>query len=185
MGIRLTQRYLLVAALAAAGYAHAEGSFSPSGLNLSLPKEVLSPIPIYIIIQNRPDTLPSVREYAGNVIRLIDAQVDEKPMLDRDGKRICTDRAYDYLIVLDKAGKLIDIKTMPEQLNDPRALREITLDRVLEIARSVSPFPPFPEAERLGSRLVGIPSKLDIHCKSNSWVRSTKPPRSVMETGSK
>lgn len=186
MDAQLFQRYLCAAVLAITSlFTHAEESFSPSRLNLSLPKEALAPIPIYIIIQNRPDTPSSVREYAGNIIRAIDAQIDDKPMLDKNGNRICSDRAYDYLIVLDKKGQLIDIKTMPEQINDPRALREITLDRVLEIARSVSPFSPFPEAERLGPRLVGIPSKLNIHCKNKGWVRSTSPPKSVVETGSK
>jgi len=144
---------------------YAEDHFSASGLDLRIPKDALAPVPIYIIIQDKPDTLPSVRSYAKNILGQIDAKIDDKPMLDNNGNLICADRSYDYLIVLDKTGRLIDIKLKAEQVLDPRGLREITLDYVLRAAQSVSPFPPFPEAERLGQRLVGIPSKLAIQCK--------------------
>ncbi|MDD5329766.1 MAG: hypothetical protein PHX38_07165 [Sulfuricella sp.] len=132
-------------------------------LDLRLPKDALKPVPIYIIINSRPDTPSDVRAYALGIIGQIKGEFFRKPALDSDGRRRCYDLTFDSLVVLDKDGRFIDIKFLAEPDSAVR-------DNLLQAAKSISPFPPFPLAERLEERLVGVPARMTLKCKKG-WVR--------------
>lgn len=155
--------------------ARADERVSTAALDLRLPKDALAPIPIYIVLTGPPNTLPAVKEYALNILEQIDTEYKSKPTLDSDGRSFCADFTIDTLVALDKNGQLVDIKFKYDSTS-PHDLRKEVENSLLNAAKRLSPFPPFPEADRLGTQLVGIPGKMTLRCnKKKRWIRIEAP----------
>ncbi|MDD5365041.1 MAG: hypothetical protein PHR30_06845 [Gallionellaceae bacterium] len=168
-----------------------------SALDLSVPKNYFDPIPIYIVFTGRPDTPASVMEYSRDAVARINEKFMQTPQMDDKGEYFCTDQVVEFLVVLNGKGEYQNLEVVnhydkaqnvngrisasgqfysaKHQINmPPVGMINTVSDHLAKIVRSLSPFLPFPEPELLGSRLVGLPLGLPLHCKP-TLIRVPRP----------
>jgi|GEM_PF-6844787 len=138
-----------------------------AALDLSLPQEALSAPPqpeVFVVNESDISVSAELKNYIRSMRSQLDERLNDAPLLDSNGRRICENVDISYLAIFDRQGYFHGLRIKRSSEFKAQENRS-TVDRALfEALRKISPISPFPETIFHGTHLIGIPSRLHMAC---------------------